>query len=308
MGVRRLLDGPPSSRRCTTLRFVLMLSCLNFVLLLINYASSAPRSIERPSSSALLDAVRKTGILRVGSPMDYAPFAFTPCGVIDSSAAMALPAGSDIDLARALAQSLNAQMQIVATSWPHLIDDSRAGKFDIAVGGISITLERLRDVGFSASTSPPTPKVIVARCADAALLRGGVELDVPSTVVAVNPGGTNEIAVRRALPNATVRLVAQYAQYEEVQSGAANLTVTDTVEAELQSRRRAGQLCKGASLHDGHGALAIAAQPKGFLLPRRDDVSGKAYIDHWIEQERAMINATMHMWLERSVNTAPPCR
>ena len=191
MGVRRLLDGPPSSRRCTTLRFVLMLSCLNFVLLLINYASSAPRSIERPSSSALLDAVRKTGILRVGSPMDYAPFAFTPCGVVDSSAAMALPAGSDIDLARALAQSLNAQMQIVATSWPHLIDDSRAGKFDIAVGGISITLERLRDVGFSASTSPPTPKSS-SRAAQMPLYSVGVELDVPSTVVAVNPGGTNE--------------------------------------------------------------------------------------------------------------------
>ena len=81
-----------------------------------------------------LDAIVEAGVLRVGQTEDYRPFSFA-----DASGKVE---GLDVDMAMSLAQSLGVKLEIVKTSWPMLRSDLEANRFDIAMGGITITLDR----------------------------------------------------------------------------------------------------------------------------------------------------------------------
>ena len=73
-------------------------------------------------------------------------------------------------------------------------------------------------------------------------------LNQPSTLVAVNPGGTNEALLRAALPLATLSLVDENGQqFQQIISGAAALTVTDDIEAQFMALRYPRVLCAGVA-------------------------------------------------------------
>ena len=96
-----------------------------------------------------LDAIVGAGALRVGLTEDYRPFSFA-----DASDEVE---GIDVDMAMSLAQSLGVRLEIVKTSWPTLKSDLEANSFDIAMGGITITLDR------QIRNCSPTPSFRAAR-------------------------------------------------------------------------------------------------------------------------------------------------
>src|SRR5258708_5154484 len=93
----------------------------------------SPAGAQAPPSR--LDLVIAQKALRIGTTGDYKPFSFL------NPETKAFE-GIDIDMARALAASLGAEPRFVQTAWPTLMADAAADKFDIAMGGISVTLER----------------------------------------------------------------------------------------------------------------------------------------------------------------------
>src|SRR6202035_4402726 len=92
---------------------------------------AGPTQAEPPTR---LDAIVGDRILRVGLTEDYRPFSFA-----DASGTVE---GIDVDMAMSLAQSLGVRLEIVKTSWSTLKSDLEANSFDIAMGGITITLDR----------------------------------------------------------------------------------------------------------------------------------------------------------------------
>jgi cyclohexadienyl dehydratase len=104
-----------------------------------------------------LDSVVKSGILRVGLTEDYRPFSFA-----DASGKVE---GIDVDMAMSLAQSLGVRLEIVKTSWSTLNSDLQTNSFDIAMGGITITLDRQKTGLFSnpVFSSGKTP---ITHCGD----------------------------------------------------------------------------------------------------------------------------------------------
>jgi cyclohexadienyl dehydratase len=87
-----------------------------------------------PAFAGTLDDAQHAGILRVGTPGDYAPFSLhQPDGSYR---------GADITEVQRLADHLHLKVEFVPTTWSHLADDTKAGRFDIAVGGISVTPAR----------------------------------------------------------------------------------------------------------------------------------------------------------------------
>jgi cyclohexadienyl dehydratase len=285
--MRRLLDGPPNRQRCGA---ILACGALNAVLLALIAAVSSQREAMPPSA---LDRVLQTRVLRAGTTLDYAPFSLR-CA--DGRAA-----GSDVEAARALAASLDAELQLVPTTWVTLLNDAAMGHFDLAVGGVTITLMRLRRVAFSRPLGVSSVKVLVAPCGSALLqlLAAGAGVATLDAAVAdlplvVNAGGTNEDFVRDFLPSARIVLLPQTAQFPALLAGSANLTITDAVEARLITLRHAGLLCASA------GIVPSAAERKGFLLPRGDDVRWKAYVDAWLEPRQASYNVSVEAWLART--------
>ena len=87
-----------------------------------------------------LDAILSAQVLRVGTTGDYRPFS-----ALDRTTGAY--SGFDVDMAGALGEALGVKVTFVPTAWPSLSHDLKAGAFDIAMGGVSVTLERQK-IGF----------------------------------------------------------------------------------------------------------------------------------------------------------------
>lgn len=237
------------------------------------------QGLDRESRDALFDAldaleryphrlaqVLDSGVLRIGTTGDYAPFSHR-------EESDAVPAGIDIDLAHDLATALGVRAAFVATSWPDLMTDLAAGRFDIGMSGISRTLERQRRA-FLSSPYYVGGKTAIARCDQAAGFNSLDAIDQPGVQVVVNPGGTNERFVDLHIHRAEKRLHPDNRTiFDEIAAGRADVMITDRVEVELQSGRYA-QLC--AAMADN-----LTYQEKAYLLPQ--DPVWLAFVDTWLD-------------------------
>ncbi|WP_334156951.1 transporter substrate-binding domain-containing protein [Oryzomicrobium sp.] len=218
-----------------------------------------------------LDAVLERGVLRVGTPGDYAPFARWQ---VERGTLV----GMDVDLAEALGAALGVKVQWVKTSWPALMADLAAGKFDLAVGGVSVSLERQKRALFSAPYLHDG-KTPITRCENVQRFQTLAQIDRPGVRAVVNPGGTNERFARAYLKAAQISVHPDNTTiFDEIVAGRADLMITDAVEARLQQKLRPA-LCAV------HPDAPFDYSEKAFLLPR--DFALKAWVDQWLHLAQA---------------------
>jgi cyclohexadienyl dehydratase len=222
----------------------------------------------RRERAPALKRSRTSGVLRIGTTGDYAPFSIEHDGRLG---------GADIALARQLALHLGVAPVFVRTSWPTLLADLAADRYDVALAGISVTPERRRMALFSRAyhRGGKTP---IARCAERERFDTLAEIDAPGVRVIVNPGGTNERYARQHLRLATIRVHPDNrGVFDEIVAGRADVMITDDVEVELQVRRHPA-LCRTMP-----GTLTRSV--KAVLMPR--DRSLRAAVDRWMTQQIA---------------------
>ena len=232
-------------------------------------AIAAMRYRPLSATESTLDLIAARGALRVGLPGDYAPFGFTMNGA---------PAGIDVELARDLAASLGVTLRFVATSWSTLLDDLATQRFDVAMGGITRSLARAQFARFSIAYFADG-KGAITRCADAPRFASFADIDVLGVRVIVNPGGSNEQFVRARIKRASITVHPDNITiFSALADGAADVMITDRVEAEYQAAR-VPRLC--VALQGG----LLSATDKAVLLPR--DPALVAYVDLFLQQARA---------------------
>ena len=215
-----------------------------------------------------LAQIRDSGLLRVGTTGDYAPFSLRE----GSGAA----SGVDIDLAENLAQSLGVSIMWVTTSWPTLMDDLHSGRYDIGMSGISVNPQRGETAYFSLPYHRGG-KAAIARCDESSRFNSLERIDQASTIVVVNPGGTNQKFVDANIHSASVTVHPDNRSiFQEIVEHRADVMITDLIEVQLQSAKNSG-LC--APL----GEKTFTKTEKAFLLPRDD--TWKAYVDGWIDRQ-----------------------
>ena len=180
--------------------------------------------VSQPSWAGTLDDVRQAGVLRVGTPGDYAPFSLrAPDGSY---------AGADVTEAERLAKALGVKLEWVPTSWGKLAEDTKAHRFDIAVGGISITAPRREFAAFSTVLVSDGKRPVV-RCADKDRFSSVASIDQPGVRVVVNPGGSNETFARNNLTHAAVTVFPDNKTIaNEIVAGRQDVMVTDGVEVD----------------------------------------------------------------------------
>jgi len=222
----------------------------------------------RRSGSPSLARVRASGLLRIGTTGDYAPFSLEIDGRL---------AGADIVLAQSLARELHVEPVFVPTHWPTLLQDLAADRFDVALAGITVTPERAARAMFSIPYYSGG-KTILARCSERERFASAAALDAPGVRVVVNSGGTNEAWVRGNIHRAQIVVHPDNRTiFDEILAGRADAMVTDDVEAELQSRRRP-QLCRAFAGTLTHGDKAV-------LMVR--DPALKDAVDAWLRAQLA---------------------
>lgn len=216
-------------------------------------------------AQAVLDAILARGTVRVGLTGDYRPFS-----IKDGAGAFE---GLDVDMAESLAKGLGVKLEIVPTAWSTLMADLQSQKFDIGMGGISVTLERAKTAFFSAPVMR-TGKAPIARCADQARFTSLADIDKPGVRVIVNPGGTNERFARANVKQAEIVVFPNNAViFDEILASRADVMMTDAVETKLQQRLRPGLCAVNPDQPFDFSELA-------YLLPR--DLALKAWVDQWL--------------------------
>ena len=222
-------------------------------------------------SASRLDQTLERKTLNVCTTCDYRPFSYRPDGANDF-------VGIDIDLARSLAQSLDAEPVFVPTKWSDLLADFQA-KCDVALSGISVTLPRQRQVAFS-QMYLVNGKAPIVRCEDVSKYQSVAAIDQLGTRVVVNPGGTNEKFARAHFTKAEIRLFPDNRViFKEILEGRADVMVAESVEVKLQEKLHPGLCAVNPDQPLQYGEM-------GIVLPR-GDVAFKAYVDQWLHLAKA---------------------
>ncbi len=236
------------------------------------------------SAETKLDQIIARGTLRVGTTGDYKPFTY-----LDKANGQF--SGMDIDLAESLGKALGVKVEFVQTSWPNLMKDFEADKFDIGMGGISVTLERQKKAYFS-NAIMREGKTPIARCENKDKFQTIEQIDKPETKAIVNPGGTNERFARGHLKSAQINVYPDNTTiFDEIVKGKADLMITDSSET-LYQQKLHPELC---SIHPDK---PFDFAEKAYLLPR--DMALKQFVDSWlhINVETGVYQATFKKWLQ----------
>jgi cyclohexadienyl dehydratase len=214
-----------------------------------------------------LDEIVKRGTLRVGMTGDYRPFTS-----LDKTTSTF--SGFDVDMAEALGKALGVKVEFVPTAWPQLMKDFEADNFDIAMGGVSITLDRQKK-GFFSEPIMREGKTPIARCADQGKYQTLADIDKAGTRVIVNPGGTNERFARAHVKNAEIKVYNDNVTiFDEIAKGNADLMMTDSSETRYQQKLHAGVLCAV------HPDKPFDFAEKAYWL--QPDPALKAFVDQWL--------------------------
>jgi cyclohexadienyl dehydratase len=229
-----------------------------------------------------LDAIQKGGALRVCTPGDYKPFSLAkPDAGFE---------GIDVDIARAMAKALGVEAKFVKTSWPKLMDDF-VDKCDLAVGGISVTLERQKRAFFS-EPYMINGKAPITRCENVGKFQTIADIDKPGVTVIENPGGSNERFARANFKQAKIVIFEDNTKiFDEILNGRADVMISESVETLVQQKMRPGLCAVNPNKPLQYGEMA-------YLLPRGDVVL-KAWVDQWMHLAKASgdYDRIVEVWL-----------
>lgn len=216
--------------------------------------------------------IKERGVLLVGATGDYQPMSFYDA---DTKSYI----GFDAELAADLASALGVKLQFVRTSWPTLMADTLAEKFDIALCGITITDARKQQALMSDGYLK-NGKTILCRKEDADKYTSLEAINRPEIRVMENPGGLNEKFARANLPDA--KLIIHPVNEEIpglVAEGKADVMITEIMEAAFYTSRDARLAAPLLDKPFTHGQL-------GFLLPPGREAL-LDFVNRFIRKERA---------------------
>jgi len=231
-----------------------------------------PRSAASPpaASAAAVSAPAARPKWRIGTTGDYAPFS--------TRTADGQPEGFDIELARAMAEDLNAELEWVSVRWPTLTAAVTARELDVAMTGV---------------TWQPARGVIgyLTR----AVARGGpcVLGDAKGTPVAVNRGGALEAYARSRWPEAELITVEDNQSLPGLlAAGRVRAIVTDSFELRAFARPGWSSQCEPRITRKVY-----------WVAPGREELARA--IDGWLETHSERVQAAQERWFGERQSLRP---
>ena len=184
--------------------------------LLATSAFSADIDLAKKST---IEQILKRGELRVGFESGYVPFEMT-----NKKGEFI---GFDMDFGRRLAKDMGVKFVPINTAWDGIIPALMTGKFDIIMGGMTITQERNLKVNFAEPYIVVGQTILLNKKLKNQVL-SYKDLNNPKYIVTSRMGTTGEQAIKRYIPKATYKGFESEAEAGlEVINGKADALVYD---------------------------------------------------------------------------------
>lgn len=250
------------------LKKIIPLICVCLLTANLAFAGPAPAG-NAAGLGALAQAVER-GTLRVGMS------SFVPWAMQDKSGAYI---GFEVDVATRLATDFGLQLELVPTRWSGIVPALLTGKFDMIVGGLSITPERCLKVNFSIPYDY-TGIEAIAHTQNAGKRGALADFNTPDTVVAVRTGSTPVLLAKNLLPKATLRQFDDEAPaIQEVLAGRAHVFLTSVPLGTFEALRSPDKVFR---LSDP----LLMPQPIAIAV-RKGDYDTLNALDSWIRMVEA---------------------
>ena len=182
------------------------------LLLILHLPAVAPagKLQQQLTEESTIEQVLKRGVLRVGMST------FVPWAMKDKTGELI---GFEIDVATRLARDTGVKVEFIPTKWAGIIPALLSGKFDVIIGGMGILPKRNLKVNFSVPYDYSGMSMVAhKRKADG--FGALADFNRPDVVITARLGSTAEMAVRKFMPKATLRLFDDESQViQEVLSG-----------------------------------------------------------------------------------------
>lgn len=171
------------------------------------------------SAQSTLKKITKSGVLKVGTTGTQPPFSM--------EAKDGTLIGFEIDLAELLAESMNLELELVRLPFTDLLTNLEAGKVDVVMSGMSITMERNMKAAF-VGPYVLSGKSILTKMESLANVNAAEELNESNLKVTSLKGSTSEKFVKVFLPEATSLPAEDYDKaIAKLLSNEANVMVAD---------------------------------------------------------------------------------
>lgn len=163
--------------------------------------SSAPAKKEKAvenvrttlRNQSTLEKIVKSGELRVGFEAGYMPFEMA-----DKEGKFV---GFDMDMARAMAKAMGVKFVPVNTAWDGIIPSLMTDKFDIIIGGMTITQERNLQINFADPYIVVGQTILVSKKKDPkGKIKSFKDLNKKGYIVTSRLGTTGEQAIKKYIP------------------------------------------------------------------------------------------------------------
>ena len=241
--------------------------CLLICLLITAFGAGigvAGELQQKLTAESTLEKIIRKGVLRVG--MDI----FVPWAMKDKKGELI---GFEIDVARQLAKDMGVKIEFVPTKWSGIIPALITGKFDVIIGGMSVTPQRNLKINFTQPYYYSDQALLANK-----KLTQGFKLDdfnSPQVTIAARLGSTAAIAAKQHFPKAVIRLFDdEPAAVQEVRNGKVHAMVS----AQPLPAHTALDYPDTLVSYD----VTLAREPISFGV-RKGDVDTLNFFNNWIE-------------------------
>ena len=245
--------------------FALLTTTVLALAILLPPLARAQNVNQQLAAAGVVETIKKRGAIRVGMST------FVPWAMRDKNGELI---GYEIDVAKRLAEDMKVKAEFVSTAWDGIIPALLAGKFDVVIGGMTITPERNLTVNFTLPYANSGTH-LVANKELAAGFTSLEDFDKPEITLAVRRGTTPATAAKRLMPKATLRQFDEDAlALQEVLNGKAHAFVTSTPTPAFEALKHPDKLFLPIPEPFVQGA-------EGFAL-RKGDPDALNFFNNWI--------------------------
>ena len=201
------------------MRKVLLTGLLAIAAMGLIFSTAAFGADIELAKKSTVEKILKRGELRVGFESGYVPFEMT-----DKTGKFI---GFDMDFGRRMAKAMGVKFVPVNTAWDGIIPALMTDKFDIIMGGMTITQERNLKINFADPYIVVGQTILLNKKHEGKVL-SYKDLNDPKFILTSRMGTTGEQAIKKYIPKATYKGFESEAEAGlEVINGKADALVYD---------------------------------------------------------------------------------